>query len=98
MHLLNKSETIKRRLEKDSTLSDSLKMRESQKELSESIELDTSPLIEKCNLTSRNDCFKLVRTLQETSAFPPVMNYDGVSFSTDDKKAYAFNNFFQLCL
>ena len=87
MHLLNKSETIKRRLEKDWTLSDSLKMRENQKELTESIELDTSLLIEKCNLTSRNDCFKLLRTLKETNAFPPVMNYDGVSFSTDDKKA-----------
>ena len=94
MHLLNKSATIKRRLEKDWTLSDSLKMRESQTELSESIELGTSLLIEKCNLTSRNDCFKLLRNLKETSAFPPVMNYDGVSFSTDDKKANAFNDFF----
>ena len=58
-------------------------MRENQKELSKSIELDTSL-----------DCFKLLRTLKETSAFPPVMNYDGVTFSTDDKKANAFNDFF----
>ena len=42
IYLLNKSETIKRRLEKDWTLSDSLKVRENQKELSESIELETS--------------------------------------------------------
>ena len=94
MHLLNKSETIKRRLEKYWTLSESLKMRNNQKELSESIKLDTSFLIEKCNLTSRNDCFKLLRTLKEASAFPPLMNYDGVIFSTDDKKANAFNDFF----
>ena len=98
MHLLNKSETIKRRLEKDWTLSDSLKMRESQKVLSESIELDTSLLIEKGNLTSRNDCLKLLRTLKETSPFPTVMNYDVVSFSTDDKKANAFNDFFSLSI
>ena len=69
-------------------------MMENQKELSESIEFDTSPLIEKCNLTSRNYCFKLLRTLKETSAFPPVMNYDGFTFSTDGKKANAFNDFF----
>ena len=69
-------------------------MRENQKELLELIELDTSLLIEKCNLTSRNDCFKLLRTLKETSAFPSVINYDGVTFSTDDEKANAFNDFF----
>ena len=69
-------------------------MRENQKELSKSIELDTSLLIEKCNLKSRNDCFKLLRTLKETSVFPHVMNYDGDTFSTDDKKANAFNDFF----
>ena len=69
-------------------------MRENQKELSETIELDTSLLIEKFNLTSSNDCFKLLRTLKETSGFPPVMNYDGVTFSTDDKKANTFNDLF----
>ena len=69
-------------------------MRENQKELSESIELDTSLLIEKCNMTSRNDCFKLLRTLKETSVFLHVMNYDGDTFSTDDKKANVFNDFF----
>ena len=68
-------------------------MRENQKELSESIELDTSLLIEKGSLTSRNDCFRLLRTLKETSASPPVMNYDGVVFSTDDKKANEFIDF-----
>ena len=62
-------------------------MKEIQKELAESIELDTSLLVEKCNLTSRNDYFKLLRTLKETSAFPPVMNYDGVTFSTDNQKS-----------
>ena len=72
-------------------------MRKNQNELSESIELDTSLLIEKCNLTSRNDCFKLLRVLKETIPFPPVMNYDGVTFSNDDKKANAFNYFFS-CL
>ena len=45
-------------------------------------------------MTSRNDCLKLLGTLKDTSAFPPVMNYNGVSFSTDDKKANAFNDFF----
>ena len=45
-------------------------------------------------MTSRNDFFKLLRTLKETSAFPLVMNYDGVAFSTGDKKANAFNDFF----
>ena len=94
MHLLNKSETNKRRLEKDWTLSDSSKTRENQKELSESIELDSSLLIKKCYLTSRNDCFRLLRTLKETGASPPVMNHDGVTFSTDDKKAHNFNDFF----
>ena len=69
-------------------------MRENQKELSESIAFDTSLLIEKCNLTSRNYCFKQLKTLKETSVFPTVMNYDGVTFSTDDKKANAFNDFF----
>ena len=45
-------------------------------------------------MTSRNDCFKPLRTLKETSAFPLVMNYEGVTFSTDDKKANAFKFFF----
>ena len=94
MHLLNKSETIKRSLQKDWALSDSLKMRENQKELSESIELDTSLLNKKCNLASRNDCSKLLRTLKETSAFSPLTNYDGVTFSTDYEMANPFNDFF----
>ena len=86
MHLLNKSETIKRRLEKYWTLSDSLKMREYQQELSESIGLDMSLLIEKRNLTSWKDSFKLLRTLEETSAFPLVINYDGVTFQQRIKR------------
>ena len=98
MHLLNKSETIKRRLEKGWTLSDSLKRRENQKELSESIEFDTSLLIEKCNLTSRNDCFKLLRTLKETSAFPPVMNVTTVSLFQLTKKRQMHSMIFQLSI
>ena len=74
-------------------------MRENQKELSESIELDTRLLIEKFYFTSRKDCFKLLRTLKETSAFPSVMNYDGVTFLEDsypfdDENANALNEFF----
>ena len=69
-------------------------MRENQKELSETIELDTSLYFEECNLTSINGCFKLLRTLKETSDFSPVMNYDGDTFSIADKKANAFNDFF----
>ena len=65
-------------------------MKENQKELSESIELDTSLYFKECNLTSSNGCFKLLRTLKETSDFPPVTNYDGDTFS----KANAFNDFF----
>ena len=46
-----------------------IEMRANQKDISESIELDTSLPIKKCNLTSRNGCFKLLRTLKETGFF-----------------------------
>ena len=62
MHLLNQKETNLRKFLKNWTLLLSLKQRELNKSLNESIESDKQIFIEKYNLSCSSHCFKLLRT------------------------------------
>ena len=94
MHLLNQKETNLRRLTKNWTLLLSLKQREFDKSLNESIELDKQIFIEKFNLSCSSHCFRLLRTLGFSKSLPSVMSYSGVPLSSSSEIANGFNTFF----
>ena len=94
MHLLNQKETNLRKLTKNWTLLLSLKQRELDKSLNESIELDKQIFIEKFNLSCYSHCFRLLRTLGFSKSLPSVMSYSGVSLSSSSEIANGFNTFF----
>ena len=94
MHLLNQKETNLRKLTKNWTLLLSLKQRELDKSLNESIELDKQIFIEKINLSCSSHCFRLLRTLGFSKSLPSVMSYSGVSLSSSSEIANGFNTFF----
>ena len=94
MHLLNQKEDNLRKLSRNWTLLLSLKQRELNKSLNESIELDKQFFIEKLNLSCSSHCSKLLRTLGFSKFLPSVMSYSGVSLSSSSEIANGFNTFF----
>ena len=94
MHLLNQKEANFRKLTKHCTLLLSLKQRELNKSLNESIELEKQIFIEELNLSCSSHCFRLLRTLGFSKSLPSVMSYSGVSLSSSSEIANGFNTFF----
>ena len=94
MHLLNHKESNLRKFLKNWTLLLSLKQRELNNSLNESIELDKQIFIEKFNLSCSSHCFKLLRRLGFCKSLPSVMSYSGVSLSSSSEIANGFNTFF----
>ena len=81
MHLLNQKKTNLRKFSKNWTFLLSLKQRELNKSLNESIDLNKQIFNGKFNLSCSSHCFKLLRTLGFSQSLPSVMSYSGVSLS-----------------
>ena len=94
MHLLNQKETNLRKFSKNWTLLLSLKQRELNKSINESIDLNKQIFNGKFNLSCSSNCFKLLRTLGFSKSLPSVMSYSGVSLSSSSEIANGFNTFF----
>ena len=94
MHLLNQRETNLCKLTKNWTVLLSLKQRERNKFLSESIDLDKQIFIQKFNLSCSFHFFRLRRTLGFGKSLPCVMSYSGMSQSSNSEIANGFNTFF----
>ena len=92
IHLLNQEKTNLRNLNK--TLLPSLKQRELNKSLNESIELDKQIFIEKVNFSYSSHCFKLLKTLGFSKHLFFVMSNSGVSLSSSSETANGFITFF----
>ena len=94
MHLLNQKEANLCKFSKNWTLLLSLKHRELNKSLNESIELDKQIFIEKFNLSCSSHSFKLLKTLGSSNSLTFVMFNSGVSLSSNSEIANGFNTFF----
>ena len=63
VHLINQKETTLRKLKKENSYLQAIKLKDITRYLSESIELDKEVFINQFNLSSTSECFKLLKTL-----------------------------------
>ena len=83
-----------RRLSREGSLLQAIKLRELLKELSETIELDKELFFNQFNLSSTSHCFKLLRSLGFSTNLPTTMFHNGATFNKEFKVASEFNNYF----
>ena len=93
IHLINQRETTFKQLGSDLSFLLALKLRELNLSISDSIELDKELFINRFDLSSTQQCYKLLRSFGFNSSFPPVMLHGNESFFTDSEKALGFNKF-----
>ena len=93
IHLINQRETTFKQLGSDPSFLLALKLRELNLSISDSIELDKELFINQFDLSSTQQCYKLLRSFGFNSSFPPVMFHGNESFFTDSEKALGFNKF-----
>ena len=94
VHLINQKETTLRKLKKENSYLQAIKLKDITRYLSESIELDKEVFINQFNLSSTSECFKLLKTLGYNSALPSIMYHGNISLTTELEKATGFNKFF----
>ena len=94
VHLINQKKTTRRRLSREGSFLQAIKLRQLLKELSESIELDKEMFINQFNLSSTSHCFKLLRSLSFSTHLPTTMFHNGATFNKKFEIAYEFNHYF----
>ena len=94
MHLINQKETTLRRLSRDGSYLQAIKLRELLKELLESTEMEKELFINQFNLFSTGHCFKLLRSLGFSSNLSTTMFHNGATFNKEFEIASEFNNYF----
>ena len=94
VHLINEKKTTLRRLSREGSSLQAIKMRELSKELSESLELDKELFINQFNLSFTRHCFKLLRSLGFSTKLPTRMFHNGATFNKEFQIATEFNNYF----
>ena len=94
MHLINQEETTPRRLSREGSFLQAIKLRELLKELSESIVLDKELFIKQFNLSSTRHCFKLLRSLGFSTYLPTTKFHNGATSNREIEIASEFNNYF----
>ena len=93
MRLLNKRRTLQKTSRASGSSKTASELQISQ-DIAESIELDKQILIDRLNIQWSTKCFKLIRGLRESSAFPSVMKLGNVFASDSFSAANLFNSFF----
>ena len=94
VHLMNQKKTTLRRLSREGSCLQAIKLRELLKELSESIELDKELFFNQFNLSSAKHCSKLLRSLGFSTNLPTTMFHTGATFNTEFEIASEFINYF----
>ena len=98
VHLVNKLETNKRKLDVQWSLHNSVKHLQLSRALSDSIDWDKCAFFEQFNLKSSSECLKLLRCLGFNLSYPSVMSFGNQALYTDSEKASALINSLDLCL
>ena len=94
MHLLNKRDTITRKLSKAfSTKFDFLRLKLDE-DIDSSIELDRFSLVEQLNLKDTKHCYRLLWSLKSNSMYPSSMFFGSIKASSSFEKAQLYNTFF----
>ena len=93
IHLIKQRETTFMQLGSNLAFLLALKLREHNLSIKDSIELDKDLIINQFDLSLTRQCYKLLRSFDFNSSFPPVMVNGNESFFTDEEKALGFNKF-----
>ena len=91
---INRKETSLRRLSRERSFLQRIKLRELLKELSESIELDKELFSNQFNLSSAKHSFKLLRSPGFSTNLPTTMFQYGATFNKEFEIASESNNYF----
>ena len=94
VHLINQKETTLRRISREGSFFQAIKLREILKELSETIDLDKELFINQFNLSSTRHCFKLLRSLGFSTNLPTTMFHNGATFNKEFEIVSEFKNYF----
>ena len=87
MHLIKCRNTNYRKLQKHCSLLLSLKHRDLNRQLSESIELDKFLLVDKVNFSNSKHCFQLLRSFKDHQLLPSKMFWENKTATSDSEKA-----------
>ena len=94
MHLLNKRDTITRKLSKAFSTKLDFQRLKLNEDIDTSIELDRLSLVEQLNLKNTKHCYRLLRSLKSNSMYPSSVFFGSIKAGSSFEKAQLFNTFF----
>ena len=94
MHLLNKRETVTRKLSKTFSTKLAFQGLKLNEDIGTSIELDRFSLVEQLNLKNTKHCYRLLRSLKSNSLYPSSMFFGSIKVVSSFEKTQLFITFF----
>ena len=94
MHLLNKRDTVIRKLSKAFSTNLDFQRLKLNEEIDTSIELDRFSLVEQLKLKNTKHCYRLLRSLKSNSMYPSSMFFGSIKANSSFENAQLFNTLF----